>query len=57
MNVIKCIDKPLQLIDLYDSILELREHDNAKYESLYKGHMTREGNFFVANTLKEAIFH
>jgi hypothetical protein len=50
-NVIKCIENPLQIIDLYDSIFELREHDRAKYESLFKGHMTKKGNYFVAQML------
>lgn len=55
INVIKCIDKPLQLVDLYNSTVELRKQDKGKYKSLYKGHMTKEGNYFVAQILNEVM--
>jgi hypothetical protein len=57
-EVISCIDQEvLRLVDLRTSLAEFKEQDNGKYKRLFhgQGHMTREGNYFVASKLWEAI--
>ncbi len=55
-EMITCIDQDvLTLIDLSTSLAELKEHDINKYDDLFQGHMTGEGNYFIATTLWEAI--
>jgi hypothetical protein len=55
-EVIACIHQDvLELIDMRTSLAELKKHDIDRYENLFEGHMTREGNYFVASTLWEAI--
>lgn len=45
----------LTVVDLWPSLLELKENNEEEYKSLYKGHMTAKGNAFVAAKLKEAM--
>lgn len=55
-EVITCIDQHvLKLVDLRTPLAELKEHDITRYESLFRGHMTKEGNDFVASNLWRAI--
>jgi hypothetical protein len=55
-EVIACIDQDvLELVDIRTSLAELKEHDINRYESLFNGHMTREGNDFVAKFLWKTI--
>jgi hypothetical protein len=54
--VISCIDQDvLEMIDLRRSLSELREADVDRYNRLFDGHMTKEGNDFVASVLWETI--
>ena len=60
-NVIGCIDQDiLRLLDMRYALAELKNHDIAKYQNLFYGpleggHMTKEGNFYVASMLHEII--
>ena len=55
-EALSCIDQDvLKLIDTRSSLAELEKHDIDKYESYFGGHMTKEGNHFVASFLWEAI--
>jgi hypothetical protein len=55
-EVIACIDQDvLELIDMRTSLAELKEQDIDRYEDLFQAHMTREGNYFVASILWDAI--
>lgn len=38
----------LRIVDLKYSLAELKSRDQDKYDSLFHGHMTKEGNVFVA---------
>lgn len=54
--VIACIDQDvLEIIDLRRSFSELRESDASRYDRLFDGHMTKEGNDFVASVLWETL--
>jgi len=46
---------PAVTLDLHDPLLELRERDPERFKRLYRRHMTREGNAFVAGQIAEAI--
>ena len=56
-EVIACIDqRVLRPIDLRTSFAESRKQDIARYEEyFFHGHMTKEGNYFVASVLWETI--
>jgi len=55
-KAISCVDQNvLKLIDLRTSLADLRQHDINRYKRLFQGHMTSDGNYFVAETLWEAI--
>lgn len=55
-EVRRCVDEDvLKVVDLRTSLAKLKEYDVIRYESLFAGHMTREGNDFVASILWEAI--
>jgi len=45
----------LQVIDLRYELSKIRMADEAKYAGLFAGHMTGEGNYFVARELEKAI--
>ena len=51
-EAIACIDQDvIEVVDLRSSLAEVKEHDINKYEGFFDGHMTREGNNFVASIL------
>jgi hypothetical protein len=56
-EVISCVDQDvLKIIDTRTSLAELKEHDIDTYDRYFShGHMTKEGNYFVASILWEAI--
>lgn len=55
-EVISCIDQNvIRIVDLRASLAELKKYDAKKYKSLFRGHMTKEGNNFVASRLWEAM--
>jgi len=55
-NVVSGINNlSLQVIDLRYELSKIRMADEEKYEGLFSGHMTGEGNYFVARVLEEAI--
>jgi hypothetical protein len=45
----------LKIVDLKFSLAELKNRDREKYESFFNGHMTKEGNVFVARILSDLI--
>jgi len=48
-------DEGLTVVDLLPSLTELKSRDEQDYERLYHGHMSPEGNAFVAERLARAI--
>ena len=55
-EVVTCIDQGvIRLIDLRAPLDELKHNDIEKYKDLFQGHMTKEGNAFVASILQDAI--
>lgn len=55
-EVILCIDQNiLELIDLRTSFAELKKSDLNKFNSLFDGHLTVEGNRFVASIVFDAF--
>ena len=55
-HVISYMDhEHLNLVDLRYSLAELKSHDRKKYEGLFHGHMTKEGNLYVASILYDLI--
>lgn len=55
-RVLNCVNSELiQVVDLRDALLEERSRNRAKYDSYFDGHMTYDGNYFVALKLQEAI--
>ena len=45
----------LKIVDLRYSLAELKRRDREKYEGFFHGHMTKEGNFYVASILLDLI--
>jgi len=55
--VLSCVNQDvIEVIDLRHALSELRDNHPGKYQRLYvQGHMTEEGNYFVAEIMSEAI--
>lgn len=55
-RVISCVDSSLiKVVDLGPMLLQLMQSDRIKYNSFFKGHMTYQGNYFVAEQLWRAM--
>jgi hypothetical protein len=55
-KTIPCIDRRvLELVDLRNPLIDLQKNDVNRFNGLFRGHMTKEGNRFVASILWEAI--
>ena len=55
-SVISCIDHDtLRLVDMRYALGELKSHDSERYKGLFRGHMTKEGNLYVASILYALI--
>jgi hypothetical protein len=56
-RVLSCVNRKLiHVVDLKEALLEELSRNRAKYDSYFDGHMTYEGNYFVALKLQEAIY-
>jgi hypothetical protein len=55
-RVLSCVNRELiHVVDLRYALLEEKTQNYAKYQSYFNGHMTYEGNYFVALNLKGAM--
>lgn len=55
-RMLHCLQKTsLKVVDLKQALLEMKERNKDEYKSMYKGHMTAKGNYFVASKLLEVI--
>lgn len=53
---LNCVDTSrIEIIDLRDDLSEIKIQDPSRYESYFDGHMTYEGNYFVAETIFKAM--
>jgi hypothetical protein len=51
-----CLDSEIvEVVDLYEPLMNLKSTDPERFDSLYKGHMTGAGNEFVASVLWQTI--
>jgi hypothetical protein len=48
-------DSPAVVLDLYDDLAQVRAQEPERFERLFRGHMTGEGNQFVAERIAAVI--
>lgn len=48
-------DRSIKVVDLWEPFQQVMQHDRKRWDSFFNGHMTPEGNRFVARELQKAL--
>jgi len=51
----KCLAPHIEVVDLREPLLKIRKNNKERYERLLSGHMSAEGNLFIAKILAEKM--